>query len=288
MKSQEAFEKKSKRIAWIVSISFHTLILLLFFLIVIWKPPFPPLPEFGMEINFGTSDEGSGQIQPETKVAETVNTQDALPEPPAETNNDPVKETVTPNTESKEPTLEEEAVKEKTTESATTPEPEPVSAVPKAPSFPKPSAKSVKSEKKSTDSGAEGEKGKSKEVPGANQGDKTGKVGDQGDPKGSIDAKSLYGKAGKGGNFLEMTGWQWADEPKFDDRSPYSGKIVFQIKIDGSGEIVSVKAVEASVPNSVIETYKKEIEKGSFVPTRENKDPAPSSVGKYTVIIKAR
>jgi len=57
----------NKTIAAIIAFGFHGLLALLFFLVV-FKTPIPPFPETstpGIEINFGTSDDGMGDIQPE-------------------------------------------------------------------------------------------------------------------------------------------------------------------------------------------------------------------------------
>ena len=57
-------EKKNKRTGAIVSGAVHLVILILFIFMLAWREPNPPLPEYGIELNFGTSDIGSGDIQP--------------------------------------------------------------------------------------------------------------------------------------------------------------------------------------------------------------------------------
>ena len=52
-------EKKNKRIALFTSLGIHAAILLLFFFLVAWRAPNPPLPEYGIELNFGLDDQGS-------------------------------------------------------------------------------------------------------------------------------------------------------------------------------------------------------------------------------------
>ena len=57
----------NKTIAAVIAFGFHGLLALLFFLVV-FKTPIPPFPEAstpGIEINFGTSDDGMGDVQPE-------------------------------------------------------------------------------------------------------------------------------------------------------------------------------------------------------------------------------
>ncbi|MDQ2658162.1 MAG: hypothetical protein M3Y60_12140, partial [Bacteroidota bacterium] len=64
----ETQEKKNRRIALITSLGVHGLVVLLLLFMVAWRAPNPPLPEFGIELNFGLDPQGSGDIQPETPV----------------------------------------------------------------------------------------------------------------------------------------------------------------------------------------------------------------------------
>ena len=86
---------------------------------------------------------------------------------------------------------------------------------------------------------------------------------------------------------LEMSGWAWDGAPKPDDKSKETGKIVFQIKIDDQGEILSVTTVEKSVSSAVEQVYKREVEKLSFSPIGSGDNLAPISVGKITFVIKS-
>ena len=61
----EQQEKKKRRIAAATSIGVHTLLFILFLFAVAWRAPDPPLPEYGIELNFGLDNEASGDIQPE-------------------------------------------------------------------------------------------------------------------------------------------------------------------------------------------------------------------------------
>src|SRR4026209_548236 len=61
-------DKKSKRVGIIATTVFHGAIGLLLFLLVACKGPNPPLPEYGIEINLGFSDVGTGDVQPLTEV----------------------------------------------------------------------------------------------------------------------------------------------------------------------------------------------------------------------------
>ena len=71
---------KDKRTGWIVSVSIHALIILLFFLINAWTAPDPPLPEYGIELNFGIEEAGSGSEQPVTQPTPPVVEEQGEPE----------------------------------------------------------------------------------------------------------------------------------------------------------------------------------------------------------------
>ncbi|HMQ00434.1 MAG TPA: hypothetical protein PKC24_11685, partial [Cyclobacteriaceae bacterium] len=64
-------EKENRRNAVLASILVHGVLLLLLFFAIAWRAPNPPLPQYGIEINFGTSDVGSGVVQPETTPTTT-------------------------------------------------------------------------------------------------------------------------------------------------------------------------------------------------------------------------
>ena len=61
-------EKKQRKIAWVTSLGVHGILLLLLLVIVAWRAPNPPLPEYGIELNLGMDVQGGGPTQPETPV----------------------------------------------------------------------------------------------------------------------------------------------------------------------------------------------------------------------------
>jgi hypothetical protein len=131
---------------------------------------------------------------------------------------------------------------------------------------------------------------------GNNNGDKTNAIGDQGNPKGDINEKALYGGMGSGGMgeggsgggaSLDLAGWKWVKKPKVkDDNEDENGKIVFEITIDSEGEIISIKTIEKTVSPAVEKLYRAEVEKLSFQKT-DNKIPASRSTGRITFIIRS-
>ena len=86
-----------------MSLGIHGLLLILFLFILAWREPDPPLPEYGIELNFGVSEVGTGDIQPETPPNENTSEEEAAPEEmPEETvqeledTSDPVEESADP------------------------------------------------------------------------------------------------------------------------------------------------------------------------------------------------
>lgn len=279
-------EKKNKRVGMIVSLTVHTLLLLFFAFLIAWQEPDPPLPEYGIELNFGIDQSGTGEVQPETPVKQIENKEETKieemqpDESPAEEPEPEVidKLAVEEVTEVFEDDESEDVVQEKTetdvVEEKMVKE-EPVPAEPE-----------VKAEVNEVV--PENDKGEKNVPDTANQGDKTDKTGDQGDEHGVIDARALYGKpGGGGGSSLELAGWMWDFKPKPNDTSNEVGRIVFEIKIDEQGEIISIKTLEKTVSPSIEKIYKTEVEKLTFSKT-DNLPPAPISTGKITFIIKSK
>lgn len=276
-------ERRNKTISFGITVTLHILLLLCCFFVWKWYPPDPPLPDYGVELNFGLDEAGYGYLQTTAPPSDATSTEDAVA-------GNPETEQTTETAPSEEATPETDEAMGKT---VTTDNPESPIAVPEEPKETKPK-KETKPETASAgitnENGAGGRNGKSNQTPGNNNGDHKGAVGDQGDPNGSLDAKALYGKMGKGGSgsSLQMTGWAWDDKPNVQDKSSEEGKIVFEIKVDDSGTIINVTTLESTVSPAVEKLYKKEVENLTFSRTRDNMNPAPISTGKITFIIKSK
>ena len=85
-------DKRSKRIGLIASLTIHGAIALILFLLVAWKAPNPPLPEYGVEINLGFSDTGEGDIQPQTEVGNEGLSEESALQPEEAQSQEEVKE----------------------------------------------------------------------------------------------------------------------------------------------------------------------------------------------------
>ena len=281
-------EKKNQKIALAVATGFQALLLLLFFFLVAWRRPDPPLPEYGIELDFGLDKQGSGQTPvpeptpvveevveeatPEPEVEETPETPVTEPEEVAETEvtepepEEPVEEVVT-ETQVEESPVEVKEIEESVKEVVAKPEPEPEPLpVPKQESlYPGKAAKS------------------------SNQGDDTKAVGDKGKEEGKIDKRAIYGAKGSAdGASLQMAGWNWDNIPRPNDSSNENGRIVFEITIDDQGEIIGVRTIEKTVSPTVERQYRLAVEQLTFSTTNDNVRPAPTSTGRITFIIRAK
>ncbi len=272
-------EKKNKTVAMFTSIGIHAALLIAFLLTMAWRAPNPPLPEYGIELNFGLDQQGSGDIQPDKPVGAEENVdqvkEEAEPEKTevVEKVEEKVSEPVTNKLESPVVVKEEkkEPVKEKKIE--------PVKET-------KPAKEEVKQDTKVTE-----QKSTTGEVK-QSQGDDASKQGDKGNPEGKLDAKALYGKQGGGGGGngfdLSMSGWAWANTPKIPDLPDNEdGRIVFEIECDEDGEIVGITTTERGLSPKAEQLLKEEIRSNSLIRTSGGKVPERSK-GKVIFLLKAK
>lgn len=291
---ENAAEKKNRRIALAVSLGFHGLLFLLLFFLAAWRAPNPPMPEYGIELNFGVDDQGGGDIQPDTP---------------------PSAEQAVENTEHKveESKPQEEQASQETKEAkeetpVTTKEDSPVSVKeekkpteqvkPKETEKPKKEELPVKEKEKpkETTSTTPTQQKLDKTRPGDNtqsQGDDAGKTGDKGNPQGKLDAKALYGKPGGGANGdgfgLSMTGWEWSEPPHIPDDLPDNddGKIEFEIECDSEGEILSIRTIQRGLSPKAEKLLKDEIRKKSLIRTSAGEVPERSK-GRVVFVLKTK
>jgi outer membrane biosynthesis protein TonB len=269
-------EKRNEIIGWIVSIGFHGLLVLFCFFALAWKRQIPAPPEYGIEVNFGTDDQGFGDIQ---------NFSDPGNDPaPNETQTTPVvqEETQAQVQEESEPekliTGEEETVEIAPKPSPKKVEVEPAPTPVKNPSTTKstPSAQSLFPSEKSGNTSN-------------NNGNKPGTVGDMGKINGNPDARGIYdgnpGK-GKGGSSLDMAGWKWDSKPVVNDESTEEGKVKFQIKVDDEGNIISVTVLEKNISPALVKKYQKEVESLTF--SKNGGSNGEGATGTITFLITSK
>lgn len=305
MTLNSAQDKEHQILAGVASLGITTALLVMMFFVKLYQVlPKTEAIEY-VEVNFGTDAAGYGKVQTYNKAsdsprAENVKKADDTPkvkpkptvtppptpkvETPKPVKVAPTKPPVTSKVESPVET-KAETKPVKTESKTTTPAPETTK--------PAPTPKKVDEAalfKKSSGSakGSNGTNGTASGTGGNNNGDRPGSVGDQGNPKGSIDAGSLYGKPGgsKTGVALNVSGWGMGARPQVNDDSDESGRIVFELTVDDTGDIVSVRVKESTVSQSVVDVYRRAVNKMKLIPKSEN--VPPTSKGTITFIIKSR
>ena len=287
-------EQKNNRKSALITGGIQVVFLLLLYFLVAWKEPFPPIPEYGIELSFGLQDTGRPATptqppvqetpQPETPVEQPVQEEvQEVTEPadqPAETEdiNSPDQQEVAENEEvnqevedTPEEPVEEvvEEVIEEPTETEEVPEPvveEPV----EEPQEEQPEV-ALPEETETSDN-----RGQSDED------------GQEGDPEAEIDERALYGNVtGEEGASLELSGWIWDFEPTPYDDSQETGKIIYEITIDDEGYIIKTIPILSTVSPSVEKYYRQAVERLTFSKTSTYKT-APTSSGKITFVIKSK
>jgi len=268
-------EKRNGIIGWLISLSFHGLLVLFCFFALAWQRQIPAPPEYGIEVNFGTDDQGFGEKQSFTPPGEDPQPKETQTTPV--TDPEPEQKVVEESESEKLITGEEETVNLETKKSPKKPEVIPTPNPVKPNSNPKPSAEALFPSEKSGNASN-------------NNGNKPGTVGDMGKPNGNPDARGIYdgnpGK-GKGGSSLDMAGWKWDSKPVVNDESTEEGRIVFQVKVDDEGGIIAVTVLEKNVSPTVVKKYQKEVEELSFSRTSGG-GSGGGATGKITFIITSK
>ncbi len=307
-------EKDSKRKSAIITIILNVLLLLAFYFIVVWKQPIPPLPTYGLELNLGFTDTGSGNRNSPNAPSETPSesVEQAAPGEVAPTVTQPATPAPSPKTETAKPktaskpaanqavTTNPSPIRGEEKASVETKKPEPTKTEPaktvttpakseaeqttqKAPEKPKIDQRAI--------FGAGGTSGKSTTpASGGAQGNSNAK-GDEGKPTGTVDGRAIMGEgSGKGtasgsGYSLDLAGWDFASRPSINDRvSTRNGKIVFKITVDDSGRVVQAVPLEYNVSNDVLAYYRQVVNQINF--KKSGGTAADFSTGKITFVIQ--
>lgn len=285
-----ANDKKNKRIAFLVSAGLHASLFLTFFFLISWRAPYPPAPEYGVELNFGLDTEGGGEIQPDKPVGNATAQEDSktLKTEEQKSKDQPANETV-----------QKPVVQEEKTDRVVSDETSEVEVKAKKIEEKKKEKTEIKKEKVVEDVKPAVKKeaiyspgGTKKGETTQSQGDDAGKTGDKGNPQGKLDAKALYGKPGGGGGGdgfgLSMTGWEWAkkpDTPNLPDNE--DGRITFEIECDENGDIVKITTLDRGLSLKAEQLLKAEIQKNSLIRISNGKVP-PRSKGQVVFVLKTK
>ncbi|RMG81754.1 MAG: energy transducer TonB [Bacteroidetes bacterium] len=273
----EIVQEKNKRTALIATILFH---LLLFILFAIFGLSYiEPKPEQGIVLNFGTTNEGSGEIQPTTNEPQPKQPQ---PEQPAESTPPPVEETKEEIvTQENEETInlkkqQEELEKQKRLEEE----------------------RKRKEEELQRQREEEERKRKEEEFKNklSNLWDKTkqntggegttNQQGDQGKPEGTKDGNAYSGTPGSGGNGISfsLSGRSLVSVPKIVDTSQDEGKVVVDIIVDRNGNVIQAIPGGKGTTTTSAHLFKKAKEAALKTKFSPNPDAPEKQYGQMTFI----
>ncbi|MCH7403760.1 energy transducer TonB [Belliella kenyensis] len=310
----DKLEAENKRKAGVITLVINVLVFLFVYFMVVWKQPIPPLPQYGLELNLGFSDFGSGNTQT-LSAPNDVQSEVTTPAAPGEVSSKPT-ESAVPNTQ---PASQAKPV--------TTPAKSSVEAVSKTPSTIKGSEKTTPVVKDNTPEkkantpvtqpakaeaektapkveekpkvdqralmGAGGTSGTGTQAATGSAQGSSDQRGDEGRPTGTVDGRALMGSGtgqgvtGPGAGYnLDLAGWDFASRPNIRDNvSTRNGRIVFKITVDDSGKVVQAIPLEYNVSNDVLAYYRTVVNQVSFKRQSGNAT-ADYSTGKITFIIK--
>lgn len=231
-------DTKHKKKSMTITVILHLLVLLLLFYVGLTYMD-PPI-EQGIAVNFGTTDTGTGQIQPT----------EAIKSAPKETTPPPVKQ---PKTEIKEEVVTQDNEEAPVIKKEETKPVQKVEEVKEKPKKEKPVEPDPTPDKKTTDalsSLINGPKSDGTEKGGEGNDDT---AGDKGSPDGDPNAKSYYGN-GKGldgdGNYL-LGGRKALNKEKFVQECNEAGTVVVSIEVDRNGNVTSaIAGVRGTTNNS--------------------------------------
>lgn len=224
-------KKTHNRKALMGTLLFH-LFLLLCFVFMGLSYTIPPPPEEGITINFGTTDFGAGDIQPEQEMEEVQEVQEAV----QETETPVVEEIPTQSSEEAPSVQTEEKPKEET----------PKEQVEEVKEEPKVNTRALYTGKKTNNSQSEGE---------------TAGNGDQGDPDGDPNASSYTGGGvGTDGIAFKLGGRTISELKKPLYNSQAQGTVVVTIRVNKYGKVISANpgAKGSTTTNSYLYARAKE------------------------------
>jgi hypothetical protein len=289
--NSNSLERKSRIQSAVVTLVIQLLLFLAFYFMVVWEQPNPPIPTYGLELNLGFSDFGSGD------PSEVLPNSSEIPVTEA-----PAPGEIVPPTQAAVATSNATATKPKpsTSQSVST-QPSPIKGETVATPTPvKEDAKEIPSNQKVAEQpkldqravfGAGGKSGRGSNPNTASGQGNSNASGDQGKPTGTLDGRALQGAgsgkgtAGGAGYSLDLAGWDFASRPSINDRvSTRNGRIVFKITVDGSGKVVQALPLEYNVSNEVLAYYRQVVNQLDF--KKSGGSAAEFSNGKITFVIK--
>lgn len=214
--------------------------------------PFPPPPEYGIEVNLGYADAGSGTLSDMDPVADeqtAVQSEENVPE----------EEQVLTSAEEEAPALPQTPV-------ASKPKPKPR---PEVPAKAEPQPEKVREEPEINPMALY--PGKRKGSNPSSQGE-TASAGDQGNPSGDINAQGYTGTGGSGGISFSLNGRTLMSLVKPNYDSEEEGIVVVRIWVNRGGTVTRVRAGvkgTTTLDENLWKTAEQAAMRSSFVP-KEN------------------
>ncbi len=279
----EEDEKRYRQKSILITLGVQVIVVAILYFMVAWREIIPPLPEYGIELSFGTEQANRDLDTPAEAPVEVL---EEAEEPVPADNREEIDAT-----QETEPVTEADVAEETQTETETTEQAEePVTEDVNSPDIieaeeqrqeeiiPAEEVSTSPEEEKPDISADDPEKQKEE-------------TGEEEEAEPVIDERALYNSAtGTGENrgaTLQLTGWRLEEVPDPNDKSQESGKIVFEIKVDEEGYIVSIKTLTSTVTPSVELLYRRAVEQLVLEKTGEY-EPAPFSTGTITFILRSR
>jgi TonB family protein len=249
------------------TVIFHGLLLVLF-LFFGFKTPLPLPAEQGIAINFGTSDDGMGEVQPD----QAADSQDQNDEPAASTSSS------SSSSEKNVATQETEEAPAMRPVTKPSQRPKPVTESTKPAETPVEDPKPKVNPRALYPGGGAGSTGGS-------QGE-TGNPGDQGKVNGSKDTNK-QGDGSTGGLTGDpnhtLVGRKLTSIPAISDQSQTEGTVIVEIKVDRSGNVISARIAQGTkMPSQSIQQKCIEAARKARFSPSENEE----QTGKITFIFK--
>lgn len=275
---------RAKALAWTVGI--HIVLILLFILVKYSVPAAMAVEELGMEVNLGTSNNGSGDNQPmymeDPAAAVTLNNTPAAA--PQETNEKELME----SDEADAPVIKRTAPTDNNTrkQPSTTLNRRPTPASHPAATANTNNTTQQTQRPRYVYNGTTGRGGNSASAnqPGTSEGNTTGED-DRGIPGGTPGASNYTDSPGPGTGGISHTLTGRDISPKqFSAEFNEGGKVVIRIKVDRKGNIIS-KTVKSSPSTTLTRIALQKLAQAKF---SASPNAAPEQFGEITIVFKTR
>ncbi|WP_435623314.1 energy transducer TonB [Flagellimonas sp.] len=238
--------RHKKKSFTLTTLLLSAVLLLLFYIGLTYLDP--PI-EKGIAINFGTTDFGSGKVQPKEKIRQEPRQVQPKPvqetpppaQPQASAPNEPVEKVLTSDDEETIKINQEKEAKRKAEEAAKKAKAEAERIANEKKAAEERKRREQENKKRSVDA-LIGGIGKSDGTTTGSEGDDS-RQGDKGDPRGNPYATSYYGApgTGSGGGGYGLNGRSLVSKGAVRQECNEEGRVVVEIKVDRSGRVVEAK-----------------------------------------------